>query len=120
MKTLPVTILAAAAVLAGCSNDRRPRVEGIKVADDTMETLLTDLPARQVADCIASALHTSVQPDGSAYLVTATGTQSITYLVHPIDDKLKRFTTQVEQRGMVPGGDFIAATCLLQQSAPRS
>lgn len=116
MKTLNATLLAAF-LLVGCSNDRGPRVVGISVPDVTTATLLTDLPAQQVASCIAGGLRASAQPHEGGYLVTGTGDRPVTYRIRPIQDRLERFVTQVEQVGTAESGGFIAATCLAPSGA---
>lgn len=117
MKTLTATLLAIVALQAGCSNDSRPGVAGIKMPSDTTATLLTGLPAQQVANCIAGGLHTSAQPEGSGYIVVGTGHRPVTYRIHSVEDKMERFTTQIDQLGEVESSEFVAATCLLQSDS---
>jgi hypothetical protein len=113
VKTSTATMLVLAGLLAGCSSDRGPEVVGIQVPDDTSATLLTDLPAEQVANCIAAGLQTSAQPREDGYLVKGQGDRSATYRVRSIQDNLARFVTQVEQVGAVGSIGFTAASCLV-------
>lgn len=134
MKTFAslVAPLLVAGLLTGCS--RGGGVEGIRTSGDASATLLTDLPAPQVAACLAEGLHAAAQPDGAGFVVTAAGAgtgtgtetgtgagaEAVRYRVHPIRDKLARFVTQVEQVGTAQSDGFVAATCLLGPAAPRA
>lgn len=121
-----VAPLFAASLMAGCSTGGGGGVEGIKTSKDASATLLTDLPAQQVAACLAGGLHAAAQLDGAGFVVTAAdsdavgGAVPVRYRVFPIEDKLARFLTQVEQVGTTDSKDFVAATCLLGPAAPRT
>jgi hypothetical protein len=109
-------------LLAGCSGGGG--VEGIRTSGDTTATLLTNRSAQQVAVCLADGLHAAAQPDGAGFVVTSASTDGgagpVHYRVHPIEDKLARFVTQVEQVGSANSESFVAATCLLGPAAPRA
>lgn len=116
MKKWIVIAPLVAIVLAGCSSEAQPGIAGINIPNGTTATLMTDRPAREVADCIAKGLRTSAQPESAGYLVLGSGPGSRSYRIHPVDDKLKRFSTQIEQLGNPEDGSFVAATCLLRPS----
>lgn len=109
-------IIAATAIclcLSACIIGGGSTVSGISSPKDATLAGLGNNPVRETAECMSRILKVAAQPDGDGYLLTvASGQHPFTYRVRPIDDKLGRYTTQVDQTGLIPSDPPIIGYCL--------
>lgn len=115
-------IIAATAIclfLSACIIGGGSTVAGISSPKDATLAGLGNNPARETAECMSRILKVAPQPDGDGYLLTvASGRHPFSYRVRPIDDKLGRYTTQVDQIGLIPSNPPIIGYCLATGSDP--
>ncbi|MGI4730141.1 MAG: hypothetical protein ACRYFW_00150 [Janthinobacterium lividum] len=104
--------------IAGCASGGD--IVGVKPASDTSGLMLTARPADQVAQCIASTLGSTAQPEGSGFAITLPGALAAVYHVRPFDDKLHRYTTIVEISGSTEAPKGTAPAMCLADRAARS
>lgn len=115
-------IIAATAIclcLSACISGGGASVSGISSPKGATLAGLGNNPPRETAECMSRILKVAAQPDGDGYLLTiASDRHPFTYRVRPIDDKLGRYSTQVDQIGLVPSNPPIIGYCLATGSDP--
>jgi hypothetical protein len=117
MKIIATTAMCLC--LSACISGGGSSVSGISSPKGATLAGLGNNPAKETAECMSRILKVAVQPDGDGYLLTiASGRYPFTYRVRPIDDKLGRYTTQVDQIGLIPSNPPIIGYCLATGSDP--
>lgn len=115
-------IIAAMAIcvcLSACIIGGGSTVSGISSPTGATLAGLGNNSAKETAECMSRILKVAAQSDGNGYLLTvASGRYPFTYRVRPIDDKLGRYTTQVDQMGLIPSNPPIIGYCLATGSDP--
>jgi hypothetical protein len=107
------SVLVAALICLGASScSSGGYVESIASPKDATGVMLSNRSAEQVATCMAGKLHTTAQQEAGAFTISEEGS-SLRYRVHSIEDKLQRYTTQVDQLGYGTPADNSISTCLL-------
>ena len=91
-------VLGLGLALASCASPSTGVAE-ISTPDGATGLMLSNVPARGVAECMSQILQTAATQSGEEYTITTSGMYPVTYRIHPITDKLNRFTTQVDQLG---------------------
>lgn len=93
-----ILVLGAAVGLAACTSSGAS-VEGISAPKGVAGLMLSNLPASDVAACMSRVLQVPATQEADGYRLTTAGSYPVNYRVHPINDELGRFTTQVDQMG---------------------